>query len=250
MLRCLSCGLVYAADRHVPPGLYEEAYTDEGEYGTHFRHARGILEGKAPIDWMATWIIDRVPPFGQKRYLDLGCGVGSSVYAAQQKGWIATGQDVSENALRAAREVFNVQTTPESVGAIAASGRQFELITALNLIEHLPDPLGYLKIVRKLVVDGGQIGLVVPNYDSYAMRHTTCAQWLPPFHLNFFTLRTLDAALRLAGFRLTKHHTRFASWSGVDGGTARKLLLAPYLVANALIGRLRGNAVIAIAQTA
>lgn len=246
MRRCSSCTFVFATDRHVPANLYEEAYTSEGEYGGLLASAEAQKRLAGSFDWMHEWVINNGPrPFGQWCMLDLGCGVGSAAFLAQRAGWNAHGQDTSENAMRVAREVFGIKTCAESIDQIA---ERFELVTAFNLVEHIPDPMAYLRNVRRLVTDDGYFGIVVPNYDSYAMQHTTNRQWLPPFHLNFFTLRTLASALESSGFRLEKQTVRLFSWSGVEGPRWRKLALLPYLVANGLIGRLRGNGIVAIAR--
>jgi len=248
MLRCRECQLVYARDRDVPVGLYESAYSEEGDYANHFALARAQLEGTIPFNWSHQWVFDRVHPFGRARVLDLGCGVGSALCIAKRSGWVPHGQDISQNALRAAREVFGHVTFSESVDELAARGERFELVTAFNLIEHIPQPLAYLKTIRQLVTDDGYLGVVVPNYDSYAMRHTRLSEWLPPFHLNFFTTQSLESTFNKAGFRLREHKTKIASWRGIEGSKLKRYLLLPYLMGNGLIGRLRGNVIAAMAQ--
>jgi SAM-dependent methyltransferase len=248
MRRCPACSLVYAANREVPAGLYEAAYSVQGDYGAKLSFARELREGTASFDWSHSWVLDQVRPFGQRRALDLGCGVGAALYLAGRAGWSPHGQDISENALRVAREVFGCVTYSESIDQLAARGEKFELITAFHLVEHLPQPLAYLKTVRQLLADGGYFGVVVPNYDSYAMRYTHCAEWLPPFHLNFFTLRSLRNALSRAGLRIITHKTKIASWRGIEGPKYKRYVLLPYLVANGLIHRLRGNIIVALCQ--
>lgn len=248
MLRCRQCQLVYSRNREIPADLYESAYSEEGDYADHFAQARAQLDGTTPFNWSHQWVFDRVRPFGEARALDLGCGVGSALCIAKRAGWVPHGQDISENALRAAREVFGHTTYSESIDQLAARGERFELVTAFNLIEHLPQPLDYLKTVRRLVADNGYLGVVVPNYNSYAMRHTHLAEWLPPFHLNFFTSQSLESTLNQAGFRLNEQKTKIASWRGIEGSKLKRYLLLPYLVGNGLIGRLRGNVIAALAQ--
>lgn len=248
MSRCQACGLVYACCREVPAGLYEAAYTDQGDYAGQLTRARQLLEGTVPPNWDHRWVFDRVRPFGARRALDLGCGVGAALHLSKKAGWSACGQDISENALRVAREVFGCVTFSESIEQLAARGERFELVTAFNLIEHLPEPLSYLKTVCQLMADGGYLGLVVPNYDSYAMRRTHNSEWLPPFHLNFFTLDTLQRTLGRAGLHLIASETKIASWRGIEGPKLKRYLLLPYLVANGLLRRLRGNIIVALAQ--
>lgn len=248
MVRCRACSFVYAMERDIPEQLYEEAHSEGGSYGDHVAGLRQEIDtGQAP-DWMHPWVIDRVKPFGESRMLDLGCGVGTALYIAKRAGWKTTGQDISKNALAHAKALAGSETLEEDLPTIAASGRKFELVTAFNLIEHVPDPLSYLKDVRKVVKDGGMFGVAVPNYDSYGMRHATTEQWLPPFHINFFNLKTLRNALRLASFEMVDHRIRFISLSGFPGSRAKQAVLAPYLAVNAVIGRLNGNGIVALAR--
>jgi 2-polyprenyl-3-methyl-5-hydroxy-6-metoxy-1,4-benzoquinol methylase len=250
MLRCQKCSLVYAAAREVPAGFYDAAYSADGDYSEHLTVARGHLAGTRNFEWSNRWVFERVQPFGRRRSLDLGCGVGSALHLAKQSGWLPHGQDISQNALRVAREVFDAKTFSESIDQMAAQGEKFELITAFNLIEHLPQPLAYLKTVRQLMTPDGYLGIVVPNYDSYAMRNTHLAEWLPPFHLNFFNRQSLEHTLALAGLEVIAHKTQIASWRGIEGPKYKRYLLLPYLLANGVIGRLRGNLVVVLARIA
>lgn len=247
MRRCVRCGFVFAADRRIPPGLYDEAYTEQGEYGDLLTGAQALRDERGHFDWMHQWAVDHAKLTGARRALDVGCGVGSALHLAKQAGWEPHGHDVSGNALRVAHEVFGVTTHPEPIDEMAARGERFDLVTAFNVVEHVPDPIAYLRTLRRLTADGGHFGIAVPNYDSYAMRHTDDPQWLPPFHLNFFNLSTLKQALAAAGFTLRAHKVKFASWSGIPGPKWKRYLFSPYLIANGLIGRLGGNGIVAVA---
>ena len=70
----------------------------------------------------------------------------------------------------------------------------------------------------------------------------------PPFHLNFFNLHSLQHTLGRAGFRVVAQKTKIASWRGIQGPKFKCYLRLPYLVGNGLIGRLRGNILILLAQ--
>jgi len=248
MMRCSRCCFVFAADRVIPDGLYDTAYTADGEYRGLMKTAKAQRDGVAGFDWMHQWVFDHTSPAGARRSLDLGCGVGSAAHLASRAGWTAFGQDVSENALKVAGEIFGIATFAQPISSLAEQGEKFDLVTAFNLLEHIPDPMSYLRTVRSITADNGRFAVAVPNYDSYAMRNTTWDQWLPPFHLNFFTLKTLGTALEATGFKLEVHIIKFASWSGVEGSKLRRVSLIPYLAANALIGRLRGNGIVAVAR--
>jgi 2-polyprenyl-3-methyl-5-hydroxy-6-metoxy-1,4-benzoquinol methylase len=249
MLRCRQCGFVFAKNREIPPNLYESAHTPEGQYGGHTHVVQQLQSNNGQGgDWMHHWVINQVRPFGRKRMLDLGCGVGAALQIAQPAGWTILGQDISKNALKIAHDLVGAQTFECEITELAKANETFDLVTAFNLIEHLARPMEYLRTVRQLMAPGGIFGVAVPNYDSYNMRNATWDQWLPPFHINFFTLRTLTSALRAAGFEMTQHRIRVLSISGFPGTRLKQILLAPYLLANAAIGRLSGNGIVCVAK--
>ena len=248
MLRCCNCALVFAADRAVPMDTYEHAYSECGEYGDAVRMAEALKSAPRSYRWDLEWVLDHVPTFGSSRMLDLGCGVGAAMLRAADRGWKVHGQDVSLDACQAIEDVLGLPAYCGTLKDLVKEGKQFELITAFHLLEHLPDPLTFTRLARRLVVDGGYIGIAVPNYDSYTVRHTTNAQWLPPFHINYFTNRSLSHLLSSCSFRLESSRVRLISWGGIEGPKSKRYALLPYLIANRLIGRLQGNIVALVAR--
>jgi 2-polyprenyl-3-methyl-5-hydroxy-6-metoxy-1,4-benzoquinol methylase len=180
--------------------------------------------------------------------LDLGCGVGDAMIRAEARGWKVHGQDISLNACRAANEVLGLTAFCGTPRDLLDQGRQFELVTAFHLLEHLPDPRSFTRLIRRLVVDGGYLGIAVPNYDSYTVRHTTYAQWLPPFHINYFTTSSLSHLLSACSFRVECSHVRLFSWGSIEGPKYKRYAFLPYLMANSLIGRLKGDIIALVAK--
>lgn len=208
------------------------------------------MESGQGADWMHAWAIRRVRPFGEARYLDLGCSVGSALYLARKARWNTYGQDISQQALSAARELTGSQTFDEDLAALANRGLKFEFVSAFNLIEHLPEPLAYLKDVRRILAPGGYFAVAVPNYDSYHMRHATWDQWLPPFHINFFNLKTLTSALKAADLEIMDHRIKPISLSGFPGSRLKQLIMLPYIVSLMALRGPQGNGIVALARCA
>jgi SAM-dependent methyltransferase len=248
MWRCTGCGFVFAVDRHIPPGLYDSAYADGGGYTFLARRIQQLIADGSGADWMHQWVFDQIHPFGEKRLLDLGCSSGSALYLGKKAGWQPHGQDASKEALKIAHELVGATTYDTEISDLIAAGQTFDLVTAFNLIEHLPDPMQYLTDMRKLVAPGGMVAVAVPNYNSYTMRHTPWDLWLPPYHINFFSLNNLSEALQRSGFQILRHKIRFLSLSGFPGSRVKQLLYMPYLLGNAAIGRLNGNGIVCTAK--
>jgi SAM-dependent methyltransferase len=78
-----------------------------------------------------------------------------------------------------------------------------------HVIEHLPDPLGTLRLIHRLMKSGGHLVIETPRYDSLTFkllgrreRSVRCDG-----HVYFFTSETLTRLCEAAGFRITKRWT-------------------------------------------
>jgi SAM-dependent methyltransferase len=139
---------------------------------------------------------------GAGRLLDVGCGPGV-LLAAAGPGWRPQGVELSEWAVRFARERHGaavVQGTIEDAGFPDGS---FDAVTLLDVIEHAPFPRRLLGAVRRVLRPGGAVFVLTP--DLGAPLAAAMGRWwwgLRPAHLYYFSLRTLAELLAVEGFRV------------------------------------------------
>ena len=81
----------------------------------------------------------------------------------------------------------------------ALRGR-FDVITAIEVLEHLVDPLAELRRIRSLLADGGVFFYTTGNAAPYRNRLNRWRYVIPEIHVSFFEPRTLELALRKCGF--------------------------------------------------
>jgi 2-polyprenyl-3-methyl-5-hydroxy-6-metoxy-1,4-benzoquinol methylase len=134
------------------------------------------------------------------RWLDVGCSTGAFVAAAVHAGLAAEGLEVSSVAVRAARARGLVvhQGTPESF----TPGGPLAAVTAFDVIEHLPDPLGFARRVRAWLARDGVLAMTLPNITSVTAR-AMGRHWFyyaAPDHVHYFTPVTIRRLLVDAGF--------------------------------------------------
>jgi 2-polyprenyl-6-hydroxyphenyl methylase/3-demethylubiquinone-9 3-methyltransferase len=94
--------------------------------------------------------------------LDIGCGGGILAEAMAQRGARVTGIDLSEKALRVAElhlheselSIKYVKASAEDYAA--AHGAEFDLVTCMELLEHVPEPASMVAACARLVRPGGQ----------------------------------------------------------------------------------------------
>ncbi len=161
------------------------------------------------------------------RWLDFGCGAGGFLKFLREKKSLAgrplelTGHDVGSYAtLLKSKDAFRILDLDEIRREPAAS---FDVISLIEVIEHLPEPLPPLELIARLLKPGGLLLLTTGNLDSPAARRSGihyryCA---PEIHVSLFNPRTLarlyarvgltpypvryDGAVRFKGLKTLRH---------------------------------------------
>jgi 2-polyprenyl-6-hydroxyphenyl methylase/3-demethylubiquinone-9 3-methyltransferase len=110
------------------------------------------------LDW-----IDRIAPLAGRRVVDVGCGGGILSEAMLAKGARVVGIDLSEKALAVARlhalEVgssVDYRLIPAEDLALASPG-EFDVVTCMELLEHVPDPQQTVRACAQLARPGGHV---------------------------------------------------------------------------------------------
>jgi 2-polyprenyl-6-hydroxyphenyl methylase/3-demethylubiquinone-9 3-methyltransferase len=108
------------------------------------------------------WINARAPLRG-KKVLDIGCGGGILAESMAKKGANVTGIDLSEKALKVA-DLHSLETGVsvryELIAAEALAAREpagFDVVTCMEMLEHVPDPAAIVQACATLVKPGGHV---------------------------------------------------------------------------------------------
>jgi len=103
-------------------------------------------------------VTDRRP-----RILDVGCGTGANLLMLSKFG-DAEGVDVSEDALAFCRERGLENVKLGAAEQLPYEDGTFDLVTALDVVEHLDDDLAGLREMRRVLRPGGRVLLFVPTF--------------------------------------------------------------------------------------
>jgi len=108
------------------------------------------------------WINARAPLAG-KNVIDIGCGGGILSESMSRKGGKVTGIDLSEKALKVA-DLHSLESgVPVRYKLIAAEDMaaaeegQFDVVTCMEMLEHVPDPGAIVRAAARLVKPGGKV---------------------------------------------------------------------------------------------
>jgi SAM-dependent methyltransferase len=132
------------------------------------------------------------------RWLDFGCGNGGLVrYALEHSNADVCGFEEGSIAT-AARELGIPVLAADALGDRANT---FDVVTAIEVIEHTLDPLAELRRIHGLLRPGGLLFLTTGNAAPFASDLLRWSYIVPEIHISFFEPDTLRRALVESGFR-------------------------------------------------
>lgn len=119
------------------------------------------------------WINAKVPLAG-KRVIDIGCGGGILAESMAHKGADVTGIDLSDKALKVA-DLHSLESGAKvrykliAAEAMAeAEPGQYDVVTCMEMLEHVPDPAAIVQACAALVKPGGHVFLSTLNRNPKA----------------------------------------------------------------------------------
>lgn len=232
------------------------------EPGAEWYRSSGIYAGEdeGVLDARHAAFFGHVAP---GRLLDAGCGRGTFLRAARERGFEVRGIEQQTDLVTQARgEGLDVLagTIPDSLSALA----EFDAVTVFDVLEHLADPLGALEALLAALRPGGSLVLSVPRADRHPPVFDPVVD-APPHHLTLWCPAALRIILERAGaaeiqvialpltardlflHHLWRRHGRGAlTQDRRDGLTRRWLRLRVALLRG--FSRARGHTLVAIAR--
>jgi len=153
-------------------------------------------------------------------FLDVGAGEGFLMDAADRTGLVTSGLDYSTFGVAKffprLRDRLLDGDVIQSLERLAGEGRRFAACSAINVLEHVLDPVQLLSSIAGVLAPGGLIALTVPNDYSRLQALLREEQridrdfWFsPPQHLHYFNAETLPRFCAANGFEVVDGFSDF-----------------------------------------
>ena len=226
--RCLGCGTVFVNPQPTPESLeafYNSMESEEVE--SVLANSLQRYRDPAKRDYFIT---HRVQPLltylsPAASILDIGCGTGVFVRFMVDHGFDAFGIDIHKPSIEYGKKNLNLDDRLSTlIWDDLPDNKQYDMITAWTVLEHLSEPEEFLKTCQKLLKPGGILLTEFPTVDSLLFEKTEDGFFwvMPPYHLFLFSKKGAETLLKKADFTPLTYRNMPNNWY-FSASLARKL---------------------------
>jgi len=205
VVACLDCSFVYV-ERDFPES-YVNAFYQERAGGGYDLNRENFFWWHEAVKNSNRHILSLLGPANSRRLLDVGCGSGTFLVDARDAGWQVSGLEINPALQEFCRNQLGIDDV--HCGLISNppfADATFDAVTALDVLEHMYDPMQSVKECARLLKPGGLLAVKSPN-GAMQLRKERLKKRLGRgngyvaniLHLNQFTARTLSLAFRKSG---------------------------------------------------
>ena len=149
-----------------------------------------------------------------RNILDVGCGTGGFLAKAKERVQDVAGVDFNESALSVARGK-GIRTF-RSLDEIPVSESRFDAVFTFHVLEHVPDPVDFLRRLAGFLAPSGKIGMSVPNMDGPVRYIDPCYMNMPPHHATRWTSKALRSLAGQVGLAVERTAVEPLAYRDVD----------------------------------
>nr|WP_305888858.1 class I SAM-dependent methyltransferase [Parvularcula maris] len=138
----------------------------------------------------------------KRRFLEVGASIGTAAEAARRKGFEAHAVEIDPDAVAKGQELYPEICFHKGMLQDVPVTEPFEMIYGAEVIEHVPDPEGFLTLCRERLAPKGVLYLTTPDAGHFR-RPKALLDWhsvKPPEHIHLFTKAGMGALLKRTGF--------------------------------------------------
>lgn len=205
IVKCNHCGLMYAnprlrdADQDLVKN-YDPVWTLQHNEQRFDKESLQIRDYRKTREFLRKFFP------GRGNLIEIGSGFGQLLNFFKQDGWDVMGIEPLKGGCLHSESEFGIKAIPKTIEEAALDENSVDVALMMHVIEHVPDPLGTLREVYRILKPGGYFILETPRYDTLMFRllgkrerSLSCNG-----HIYFFTTDTLEKMATRAGFTVRR----------------------------------------------
>lgn len=203
--KCSNCGIQFMNPQ------YSDAYLNEYYSG----YIIDEPQWEEPLVYCHNYYLSIVEKYAAKgKLLDVGAGKGYLLEAAISRGWQAEGYDVDPVLTKKLSDKYKINVYYGDFISLNLANGSYSAVTLHQVIEHLKDPVPYIKKIFQILKPGGILFLVQPNVHSRSAlfklalerlgirKKNIGAYYDTSHHLFYYTPSTLRNFVESNGFKV------------------------------------------------
>lgn len=223
--QCKHCGFVRAQDKYFkisPSKLYAKKYFEGDDYRDY-----GAEKNALQLNFYRR--LNDIREYKKRgKLLEIGSAYGYFLEVAK-KNFKTCGIDVNKDVTKVSKKnsgakVFTGDFLKTSVG------KDYDVICMFDVIEHLKNPQKFIEKIYKILKPGGILMIETGDIDGYLpkLQKDNWRLIKPPFHLQYFSKKTLSKLLLRHNFIILKN--KYTNFSRTVSQTVYRLGVNPILI--------------------
>lgn len=211
LYKCENCKLLFISPVPVSLEVYDDSYFSGAEKGFGYVDYDADKEPMIPV---FEKYLDLVSELGIKsgELLDIGAATGFFMDIAKKKGFSVKGVELSDFAAKKGREK-GLDLLTGDLHSAHYGDNQFDVVTMFDVIEHVPDPVGFVREATRILKKDGLLLINTPDAESLWAR-VLGSRWqliMPPEHIHYFSPKNLGNYLLKNGYQV-ELSTKIGKW--------------------------------------
>ena len=204
VLGCQNCGIIYLEPKPIPKNYYER------EYRKLYTPVLGKkLNAKQIFDMFVPYQKARIDEIKhilnpEMRALDIGCSSGHFLCTLKNHIKECSGIELNKEEAKFASKTLGLKVYTEPIEEIDVQPEYFDLITMFQVLEHVDDPIKFLKIIHRYLKPEGFLIVEVPNIQDALISLYQIKEyddfWFREPHVFYYSPKTLSMMLEKCGF--------------------------------------------------
>lgn len=206
VLQCGNCGFVFLRPLDEKNRKFYEDKIYRRKYGPNLgkvSSSREVFNTYLPHQQEIISAMGNILKYGMS-VLDVGCSTGHFLHALKGRVKKRVGIELSRDAANFIKNNLDFKVYSEPIEKLKMKEAPFDLITCFQVLEHIDDPLSFLKELGKNLKPNGILYLELPNVDEILIKYYKVPGFADFYyrepHVSYFSPKTLKMLLEKAGF--------------------------------------------------